>query len=125
MNAASGLTGAVEVSMDAFGSGALVASGASTHPSLAALLPTSATGLLSESLPHILLSLLTTTLLPILPSIDDYSCAICTGVAWRPIRLDCSHLFCIRCLVKLQKKGKIECPLCRQKGVVGSADGRE
>lgn len=95
-----------------------------THPSLAALLPTSTTALLSQSLPHILLSLLTTTLLPILPSIDDYSCAICTGVAWRPIRLDCTHLFCIRCLVKLQKKNKVDCPLCRAKGVVGSADGR-
>lgn len=95
-----------------------------THPSLAALLPTSTTALLSQSLPHILLSLLSTTLLPILPSIDDYSCAICTGVAWRPIRLDCTHLFCIRCLVKLQKKNKVDCPLCRAKGVVGSADGR-
>ncbi|PWN53937.1 hypothetical protein IE53DRAFT_383516 [Violaceomyces palustris] len=94
------------------------------HPSLAALLPSSTTGLLSESLPHILLSLLTTTLLPILPSLDDYSCAICTSVAWRPIRLDCSHLFCIRCLVKLQKKGKADCPLCRCPGVVANADGR-
>ncbi|CAO1629729.1 unnamed protein product [Sympodiomycopsis kandeliae] len=95
-----------------------------THPSLAALLPSSTTGLLSQSLPHILLSLLTTTLLPILPSVDDYSCSICTGLAWRPIRLDCSHLFCIRCLVKLQKAGKKDCPLCRSKNVVESADGR-
>lgn len=105
------------------GSSSLLGSSTGTHPSLAALLPTSTTGLLSESLPHILLSLLTTTLLPILPSIDDYSCAICTGVAWRPIRLNCSHLFCIRCLVKLQKKGKSDCPLCRFKDAVGSADG--
>lgn len=67
---------------------------------------------------------MTTTLLPILPSIDDYSCAICTSVAWRPIRLDCSHLFCIRCLVKLQKQGKADCPLCRAKDVVASADER-
>ena len=93
-----------------------------THPSLAALLPSSTTGLLSESLPHILLSLLSTTLLPILPSIDDYSCAICTSVAWRPVRLNCSHLFCIRCLVKLQKQNKRDCPLCRAKNVVGEAD---
>jgi hypothetical protein len=124
MVAGVGLSGLVDVSPEAFGGsagGALVP----THPSLAALLPSSTTGLLSESLPHILLSLLTSTLLPILPSIDDYSCAICTGVAWRPIRLDCSHLFCIRCLVKLQKKGKVDCPLCRSKGVVGTADGRE
>lgn len=99
--------------------------GSIAHPSLAALLPSSTTGMLSESLPHILLSLLTTTLLPILPSIDDYSCAICTSVAWRPIRLDCRHLFCIRCLVKLQKKGRSDCPLCRMPGVVSSADQSE
>lgn len=104
---------------------ALVSShGAATHPSLAALLPSSTSALISSSLPHILLSLMTTTLLPILPSIDDYSCAICTSVAWRPIRLDCSHLFCIRCLVKLQKQGKADCPLCRAKDVVASADER-
>ncbi|EPQ26974.1 uncharacterized protein PFL1_05609 [Pseudozyma flocculosa PF-1] len=102
--------------------GALTSTAA--HPSLAALLPSSTTGLLSESLPHILLSLLSTTLLPILPSVDDYSCAICTSVAWRPVRLDCSHLFCIRCLVKLQKQGKSDCPLCRCPGAVANADGR-
>ena len=117
-----GLSGLVGLPADGLGGGAT--STAMTHPSLAALLPTSTTALLSESLPHILLSLLTTTLLPILPSIDDYSCAICTGVAWRPIQLDCSHLFCIRCLVKLQKRGKADCPLCRANGVVGSADER-
>ncbi|UTT91682.1 hypothetical protein NDA17_001505 [Ustilago hordei] len=94
------------------------------HPSLAALLPSATTGILSESLPHILLSLVTTTLLPILPSVDDYSCAICTSVAWRPVRLDCSHLFCLRCLVKLQRQGKDDCPLCRAPGVVKSADKR-
>lgn len=110
--------------MPAESTGTLVAPAYGTHPSLAALLPSSTTGLLSESLPHILLSLLTTTLLPILPSVDDYSCAICTGLAWRPIRLDCTHLFCIRCLVKLQKQGKADCPLCRAPNVVSSADGR-
>ncbi|CAO1619025.1 unnamed protein product [Parajaminaea phylloscopi] len=112
------------MSMGAESTGVLVAPAHGTHPSLAALLPSSTTGLLSESLPHILLSLLTTTLLPILPSVDDYSCAICTGLAWRPIRLDCGHLFCIRCLVKLQKQGKSHCPLCRAPNVVKTADGR-
>lgn len=101
---------------------ALVSSAA--HPSLAALLPSATTGILSESLPHILLSLVTTALLPILPAVDDYSCAICTSVAWRPVRLDCSHLFCLRCLVKLQRQGKDDCPLCRARGVVKTADRR-
>lgn len=41
---------------------------------------------------------------------------ICTSIAFKPIRLGCGHLFCVRCLVKMQKSGKKEhehCPLCR------------
>ncbi|KAI6032606.1 hypothetical protein F5J12DRAFT_944819 [Pisolithus orientalis] len=52
-------------------------------------------------------------LLPVVPYIDDYSCLICTSIAFKPVRLDCGHLFCVRCLVKLQKQGKPNCPLCR------------
>ncbi|KAI6130925.1 hypothetical protein EV401DRAFT_2054121 [Pisolithus croceorrhizus] len=52
-------------------------------------------------------------LLPVIPYIDDYSCLICTSIAFKPVRLDCGHLFCVRCLVKLQKQGKPNCPLCR------------
>ncbi|KAF9244265.1 SPX domain-containing protein [Melanogaster broomeanus] len=49
-------------------------------------------------------SILDLTLLPVVPHIDDYSCPICTNLA-------CGHLFC--CLVKLQKRGKANCPMCR------------
>ncbi|WWC71252.1 uncharacterized protein I206_105205 [Kwoniella pini CBS 10737] len=72
----------------------------------------------NTSLPHILLASLTNTLLPILPSLDDYSCLICTSIAFKPIRLGCGHLFCVRCLVKMQRSGKEECPLCRGKVVL-------
>ncbi|GFZ52079.1 hypothetical protein JCM24511_09852 [Saitozyma sp. JCM 24511] len=72
----------------------------------------------NSSLPHILLASLTDTLLPILPSLDDYACLICTSIAFKPIRLDCGHLFCVRCLVKMQRAGKAECPLCRSKVVL-------
>ncbi|QRV78549.1 RING finger protein [Ceratobasidium sp. AG-Ba] len=64
-------------------------------------------------LPQVLITTLTETLLPILPSIDDYSCLICTSIAFKPIRLSCGHLFCVRCLVKMQKRGQADCPLCR------------
>ncbi|OWZ36789.1 hypothetical protein C356_04686 [Cryptococcus neoformans c45] len=67
----------------------------------------------NTSLPHVLLASLTNTLLPILPSLDDYACLICTSIAFKPIRLACGHLFCVRCLVKMQKAGKGKCPLCR------------
>ncbi|TKY84847.1 hypothetical protein EX895_005927 [Sporisorium graminicola] len=126
-----GSGGVINLPASAFQPAADVSNGNSTalvssaaHPSLAALLPSATTGILSESLPHILLSLVTTTLLPILPAVDDYSCAICTSVAWRPVRLDCSHLFCLRCLVKLQRQGKDDCPLCRAPSVVKTADRR-
>lgn len=84
--------------------------------------PSSAVSFLS--LPRIVATMLTEQLLPVLPSVDDYSCPICMSIAWQPIRLDCSHLFCIRCLVKLQKQGSPDCPMCRAPGVVQSADRR-
>lgn len=82
------------------------------------------------------------TLLPIIPHIDDYACVICTSIAFKPIRLHCGHLFCVRCvlspplmhrvkhspalasrcLVKMQKRGKGNCPMCRAPTVL-SADG--
>jgi hypothetical protein len=47
-------------------------------------------------LPRILVQAIHETLLPLIPSIDDYSCLICTGIAFKPIRLACGHLFCVR-----------------------------
>lgn len=75
----------------------------------------------NTSLPHVLLASLTDTLLPILPSLDDYACLICMSVAFKPIRLMCGHLFCVRCLVKMQQRSKENCPLCRSATVL-SAD---
>ncbi|KAM0786898.1 hypothetical protein ACM66B_002322 [Microbotryomycetes sp. NB124-2] len=65
------------------------------------------------SLPHVLLSTFTTTLLPVIPQIEDYECSICGEVAYKPIRLECGHKFCVRCLVKMQKRGQDSCPQCR------------
>ncbi|OCH85318.1 hypothetical protein OBBRIDRAFT_763082 [Obba rivulosa] len=59
--------------------------------------------------------------LPIIPHIDDYACLICVGIAFKPIRLRCGHLFCVRCLVKMQKRGQDHCPMCRAPTVL-SAD---
>ncbi|SCZ97246.1 BZ3500_MvSof-1268-A1-R1_Chr4-2g07085 [Microbotryum saponariae] len=65
------------------------------------------------SLPHVLLSTFTATLLPVIPQLEDYECAICGEVAFKPIRLECGHKFCVRCLVKMQKRGQDACPQCR------------
>lgn len=48
------------------------------------------------SFPHMLVLAVGDILLPIIPHIDDYECAICTSIAFKPIRLACSHLFCVR-----------------------------
>ncbi|KAL1745903.1 SPX domain-containing protein [Schizophyllum fasciatum] len=75
----------------------------------------------ANSLAHLLVQSMTETLLPIIPHLEDYSCLICTDLAFKPIRLACGHLFCVRCLVKMQKRGKGQCPMCRA-NVVLQAD---
>lgn len=75
------------------------------------------------TLPHVLLSTITEILLPVIPSIDDYSCLICGEIAWRPITLDCKHMFCIRCLVKMQRRGQDACPSCRAPVVMKANKG--
>lgn len=57
-------------------------------------------------------------LLTVVPQIDDYLCPICLNVAFKPVRLQCKHVFCIRCLVIMQRDRKKQCPLCRQEVVL-------
>ncbi|KAL6451191.1 hypothetical protein SBY92_002530 [Candida maltosa Xu316] len=58
----------------------------------------------------------------IIPQLDDYSCPICMSIAYKPIRLACGHLFCVRCLVKLKREDKTSCPLCRRENAILYAD---
>ena len=53
-----------------------------------------------------------------IPQLDDYICPICASITYRPIRLSCSHVFCIRCLVVLQRQKKSKCPICRAEVVL-------
>lgn len=50
------------------------------------------------SLAQMLVQAVGETVLPIVPHIDDYECVICTSIAFKPIRLRCGHLFCVRCV---------------------------
>ncbi|KAG0026406.1 hypothetical protein BGZ82_009480 [Podila clonocystis] len=61
-------------------------------------------------------------LISIIPQPDDYACPICMSVAWKPIRLNCGHVFCVRCLIKAQRKKMVHCPVCRQNNSVLDAD---
>ncbi|KAA8913853.1 SPX domain-containing protein [Sphaerosporella brunnea] len=52
-------------------------------------------------------------LLTIIPQLEDYLCPICQSISVKPVRLSCAHVFCVRCLVKLQREVKRFCPMCR------------
>ncbi|KAK7745969.1 hypothetical protein SLS53_002689 [Cytospora paraplurivora] len=54
----------------------------------------------------------------VVPRVDDYVCPICFSIAWYPVRLRCSHLFCVRCVIKLQRENKKQCAICRDDGVM-------
>lgn len=90
-----------------------------------------------------LYSVVTKRLVSVVPQVDSYSCPICygrrtctrtekrrsrlihalyAGLAWRPIRLGCNHVFCVRCLIKAQRRRLVDCPICRRKNAVGDAD---
>ncbi|KAK6456828.1 SPX domain-containing protein [Scheffersomyces xylosifermentans] len=62
-------------------------------------------------------------ILTLIPQLDDYTCPICMSIAYKPIRLTCGHLFCVRCLVKLKKQNKVNCPICRNENAIAEADG--
>jgi hypothetical protein len=65
-----------------------------------------------------------TEIVSVVPQLDDYLCPVCFTVAYWPIRLVCNHIFCSRCIIKLQRRGDDHCPLCR-KTVVLKAGIRE
>ncbi|RKP30281.1 hypothetical protein METBISCDRAFT_23468 [Metschnikowia bicuspidata] len=66
--------------------------------------------------------LIQSKLLRLIPQIEDYTCPICMSVAFKPIRLTCSHIFCVRCMVKMKQRGKMDCPLCRKSKAIAMAN---
>ncbi|TPX61179.1 hypothetical protein PhCBS80983_g01317 [Powellomyces hirtus] len=57
----------------------------------------------------------------VVPQPEDYACPICQEISWKPIRLVCGHVFCVRCLVKAQVRRVQHCPICRSDGAVEKA----
>ncbi|KAJ2127845.1 hypothetical protein IW136_006272, partial [Coemansia sp. RSA 678] len=72
----------------------------------------------TTSLTRALLFTIYTDLVGIVPQIDDYLCPMCLNIAWRPLRLECSHVFCSRCVVKASKRRMFNCPVCRSENAV-------
>ncbi|MCJ1314280.1 hypothetical protein MMC25_007960 [Agyrium rufum] len=60
-------------------------------------------------------------ILMLIPQVADFLCPVCFAISYKPVRLRCGHIFCIRCMVVLQRTGQGHCPLCREE-VVMQAD---
>lgn len=62
-------------------------------------------------------------LVSLVPQLNDYLCPVCFSLAYRPVRLDCQHVFCIRCVIKIQRHGEKHCPMCRAEVVMQASAG--
>lgn len=62
-------------------------------------------------------------LISIIPQLDDFNCPVCFTIAYRPIRLRCNHVYCVQCLILLQRQQKNECPVCRTPSVLEATSG--
>ncbi|PIA14476.1 hypothetical protein COEREDRAFT_82746 [Coemansia reversa NRRL 1564] len=75
----------------------------------------------TASLTQALIFTIYNDLVGVVPQIDDYLCPMCLNIAWRPLRLECAHLFCSRCIVKASRRHMFDCPICRSKNAVYNA----
>ncbi|XPS68292.1 RING-type E3 ubiquitin transferase [Ascochyta lentis] len=71
----------------------------------------------SEHLAKAVCAEVNTRILSHVPQLDDYSCPMCCEIEWRPVKLSCGHVFCIRCLIVMQNNKQHNCPYCRAKTV--------
>ncbi|KAK5454228.1 hypothetical protein LTS15_006228 [Exophiala xenobiotica] len=53
-------------------------------------------------------------LLKVIPQLNDYLCPVCFSISYKPVRLSCGHVFCIRCMLVMQRALQERCPLCRE-----------
>lgn len=65
---------------------------------------------------------ISTDIVKLVPQLDDYLCPICFSIAYKPVRLSCHHFFCIRCLIKLQRRNEPKCPICRDPVVMNATE---
>ncbi|KAJ2156015.1 hypothetical protein GGF46_005470 [Coemansia sp. RSA 552] len=72
----------------------------------------------TASLTQALICAIHADLVGVVPQLDDYLCPMCLGIVWRPLRLECNHVFCSRCIVKASRRRMFNCPICRAKGAV-------
>ena len=56
---------------------------------------------------------------------EDLVCPVCMEEFDRPKVLQCKHVFCTPCLIKVLKGNKLVCPICRDEKVFGGGTGIE
>ncbi|KAL9123213.1 MAG: hypothetical protein Q9187_000230 [Circinaria calcarea] len=61
--------------------------------------------------------------LSVVPQLSDYLCPVCFNISYKPIRLRCGHVFCIRCMIIMQRAKNDHCPLCRGTVVMQADSG--
>src|SRR5205814_9286762 len=59
----------------------------------------------------------------IVPQLNDYLCPVCFSISYKPVRLTCGHVFCIRCMIRMQRGNARYCPLCRNDVIMGANSG--
>ena len=85
----------------------------------------SADALVSQSVAKAICQSISEELVSVVPQLNDYLCPICLNVAFKPVRLRCNHIFCIRCLIIMQRSQQNQCALCRGEVVMEATSGRQ
>ncbi|UNI17324.1 RING-type E3 ubiquitin transferase [Purpureocillium takamizusanense] len=80
-----------------------------------------AEGVLASDIAKDVCAQMSLELVSVVPQLNDFLCPVCFSVAYRPVRLDCQHVFCIRCIVKIQRRQERHCPLCRADVVMNAS----
>ncbi len=80
--------------------------------------------IMSETMAKAVCSEISKEIVKIVPQLDDYLCPVCFSISYKPVRLTCGHVFCIRCMIKMQKAQDKFCPLCRNDVIMHADSGK-
>ena len=72
----------------------------------------------SERLAKDLGSQMARDLVSIVPQPEGRLCPVCLELRWKPLRLRCQHILCVRCVLLLQRERDKHCPFCRAETIM-------
>lgn len=79
---------------------------------------------MSENMAKAVCAQVSTEVIRIVPQLDEYLCPVCFSIAYKPIRLTCGHVYCIRCMIRMQQSKAKYCPLCRNDVIMDADSGK-